>query len=381
MDARPLKVALLLVALDRFGPSRAMITLAMRANRARVTPFVVVCQGGDAELIAALRRAGVDVASLEMRGPFDPRGLVRLVRLLRRERPDVVHARLQRAAFLARVARPFAGWPPVIANVVNMYRHHARDQHGGFVGRVMLAAERLTAPLASRWVANSQAVAAELGETLGLPAARIEVIANSVDSDRFRPDDRARAARRASLGVDASRVVVGTVSRLVPLKRIEWIIAAVATLPARPVLLVVGDGPSRAALEAQARAAQVDARFVGEQSDVPSWLCAMDIFAFASESEGQPSAVLEAMAAGLPVVATTLPAVDEVVANATTGAITPASPEALAASLAVWCADPSRRARGGAAARERAVRVFGIDRMVDSFAACYERAARDAARA
>jgi glycosyltransferase involved in cell wall biosynthesis len=107
----------------------------------------------------------------------------------------------------------------------------------------------------------------------------------------------------------------------------------------------------------------------------------MDIFAFASESEGQPSAVLEAMAAGLPVVATTLPAVDEVVANATTGAITPASPEALAASLAVWCADPSRRARGGAAARERAVRVFGIDRMVDSFAACYERAARDAARA
>ena len=209
-----------------------------------------------------------------------------------------------------------------------------------------------------------------------------------IDLDRFAAGDR--AAMRARCGVD-DRPAVGIVATLRDWKGHDQLLDAWATLRARVPgwqLLVIGDGPRRAHLEARvdAMGLRADVRFVGNRDDVPAWLSCLDVVALPSYGEeGVPQSLMQAAACGLPAVSTTVGAIREAVIDGETGLIVPPKDvPALSAALERLMADAGLRTRMGIAARARAEREFGIDRMLDAmervFAAAAPSAATDGAR-
>ncbi|WP_406204852.1 glycosyltransferase [Kitasatospora sp. NBC_01560] len=261
----------------------------------------------------ALRAEGVTVHHLAMRGNRDVGALPRLVRLIRAGRYDVVHTHLYRAGLYGRLAARLAGVRAVVATEHSL---HAGVIEGRPVTRgvkgLYLAAERL----GTTTVAVSRQVAQTL-HAWGVPPARVELIPNGIDTVRYHlPDaDRAatRARLRAELGLPADAWVVGGVGRLVPGKRFDVLLEAVAGLDRAARLVLVGEGPERAALEHRAAALGLGDRLVltGERDDVPELLTVLDVLAAPSTAETFGLGVLEGLAAGLPVRHSACPALDE----------------------------------------------------------------------
>ncbi|MBO2438848.1 glycosyltransferase [Actinomadura nitritigenes] len=255
-----------------------------------------------------IRCGGVPVHELGMRGNRDLAALPRLVRLIRGGRYDVVHTHLYRACVYGRVAARLAGTPRIIAT-----EHSLGDGQieGRRTTRAVRALYRATERLGSMTVAVSPTVAARL-RAWGVPPGRVTVIPNGIDPAAFAYDPERRAATRRRLGIPMDAHVAGTVGRLVPTKRIDLLVRAAARTPdAR--LLVAGDGPERARLERLAAALGLTGRavFTGRTDDVASVLAAMDVYAAPSAQETFGVGVLEALAAGLPVVRTACPALDD----------------------------------------------------------------------
>ncbi|MFF7634510.1 glycosyltransferase [Kitasatospora sp. NPDC008050] len=265
----------------------------------------------------ALRAEGVTVHELAMRGNRDLAVLPRLVRLIRRGRYDVVHTHLYRAGLYGRLAARLAGVRTVLATEHSL---HAGTIEGRPVGTgvksLYLAAERLGLTT----VAVSGRVAGTLSDW-GVPAQRVAVLPNGIEAASFAvPWDRRTGVRRR-LGIAADALVVGAVGRLVPGKRFDVLVQALTVLP-EVVLLVVGEGPERAALTELARGLGVGARvlLIGERADVPDLLSAMDVLAAPSVEETFGLAVLEGLAAGLPVLHSGCPALEELPAADAPGA-------------------------------------------------------------
>ncbi|MFB7910909.1 glycosyltransferase [Kitasatospora sp. NPDC059146] len=284
----------------------------------------------------ALRADGVTVHHLGMRGNRDLGALPRLVRVVRAGRYDLVHTHLYRAQLYGRLAARLAGVRAVVSTEHSL---HAGVIEGRPVTRgvkgLYLAAERL----GSTTVAVSRQVAQTL-RSWGVPPARIELIPNGIDTAGYRrpPAERAAARRRirAELGLPEGGWVVGGVGRLVPGKRFEVLLAALAELDPGTRLLLVGEGPERAGLERRAAELGVRERLVltGERDDVPDLLAAMDVLAAPSTAETFGLGVLEGLAAGLPVRHSACPALDELPPSAAPQARRiPSEPAAYAAAL------------------------------------------------
>ncbi|TDD79651.1 glycosyltransferase [Actinomadura darangshiensis] len=255
---------------------------------------------------AEIRRAGVPVHEIGMRGNRDLAALPRLARLIRQGRYDVVHTHLYRACVYGRIAARMAGTPRVIAT-----EHSLGDGHieGRPTTRGVRALYRATERLGSTTVAVSPTVAGRL-RGWGVRPGRIVVIPNGIDAAAFAFDSARRAATRRRLGIGPGEPVVGAVGRLVPTKRFDLLIDAVAPLDGVRLLLA-GAGPMRAALERRAHERGVPVVFTGGTSDVAGALAAMDVLAAPSVQETFGLGVLEALAAGLPVRYTTCPAIDD----------------------------------------------------------------------
>ncbi|MEU6233387.1 glycosyltransferase [Kitasatospora sp. NPDC047058] len=262
---------------------------------------------------AALRAEGVTVHHLAMRGNRDVGALPRLVRLVRAGRYDVVHTHLFRAQLYGRLAARLAGVRAVVSTEHSL---HAGVIEGRPVTRgvkgLYLAAERL----GTTTVAVSRQVAQTL-HSWGVPPARVELIPNGIDTARHHRADADRAATRArmraGLGLPPDGWVIGGVGRLVPGKRFDVLLEALAGLDRAARLVLVGDGPERAALERRAVELGVRDRLVltGERDDVPDLLTALDVLAAPSTEETFGLGVLEGLAAGLPVRHSACPALDE----------------------------------------------------------------------
>lgn len=212
-----------------------------------------------------------------------------------------------------------------------------------------------------RWSSVSSAGGCQLERELGIPRERIDVLRNGVDAARFdATSDGTREHIRRQLGFDNAAFVVGVVGSLVPVKRHDLLIDALAQAVRTGLdmrLLVVGDGPRRQALLQHAAFAGVGSRMcvAGWRDDVPAMLTAMDAYVCSSDSEGMNNAVLEALAAGLPVVVTDVGDNATVVRDQTDGAVVPpGSAAALARALSNLAASPATRARLATAARARA---------------------------
>ncbi|MGW6458601.1 glycosyltransferase, partial [Streptomyces sp. NPDC055078] len=208
-----------------------------------------------------LRADGVEVLHLGMGGNRDLGALPRLTRLIRRGRYDLVHTHLYRACVYGRIAARLAGVRATVATEHSL----GRDEiEGRPLTRPTRALYLGTERLGSATVAVSDTVAGRLREW-GVPPARIHVVPNGIDAARFGHDPAARSAVRTRLGVPPDAFVVGGVGRLVPGKRFDLLVRAVAALPGAR-LLVAGDGPERAELTALARrlGAGDRVRFLGE---------------------------------------------------------------------------------------------------------------------
>jgi sugar transferase (PEP-CTERM/EpsH1 system associated) len=329
---------------------------------------VVVCMTKSGPFRDRLR-ADVEVFALDKREGHDPRALLRLVTLLRRVRPAIAHSR-NWATFDAVLAATVARVPRVV------HGEHGRDiadPHGTNGRRRRI--RRLLSPLVDKFVTVSLDLRRWLVEEINVPARKVVTIHNGVDVGTFCRRDRELA--RAELGLSVDGPVIGTVGRLDPVKDQVGLVEAFAILADRhsdASLVIVGDGPCREALQERIERLGLGKRAIllGERRDVPVLLSGMDLFVLPSIAEGVSNTVLEAMAIGLPVVATKVGGNAELVADGVTGRLVPARDTSQLAEAMEWYLDaPDVRARHGQAAHARAREQFSLASMARSYRALY----------
>jgi glycosyltransferase involved in cell wall biosynthesis len=356
------------------GAERHLLELWSRLDRSRFE-IEIACFRREGQFLPDVEALGWPVHDLRVgRRIYDLSGLAglgRLVGRVRRFRPDVVHGYLFGPNLFAALAGRLCR-----VRVVAV----AKRNVDAFETRRQVSVQRLAHRLATHVTAVSEAVA-DTVVALGVPRERVTVIPNGVDTARFAPDVRPAEPLGRSPGVP----VIGSVACLAPRKDLGTLLEALARLAAdgtRFEAVVVGDGPERGELESRARALGLDGRvrFLGERRDIERLLPGMDVFVLSSREEGIPNALLEAMAAGRPAVATAVGGTPEVLRDGETGWLVPArSPQALAAALAEALGRPDEARRRGAAARRAALEGLSIDAMARRHEAFYARACGRAA--
>jgi glycosyltransferase involved in cell wall biosynthesis len=352
------------------GAERHLLELWSRIDRARFE-VEIACFQRRGQFTAAVEALGWPIHELgigeRIYGWRGWRGWIRLARLVRRRRPHVIHGYLFGPNLFAALAGRLCGVTAVVV---------AKRNVDAFETPRQVAVQRLTHRLATHVIAVSEAVA-HSAAGLGVRPERITVILNGVDSARF--DGAARPAP-AELGLRPGVPVVGSVGCLAARKDYATLLDALALLDRRGIAwqaILVGDGVERGALERRAAALGVAerVRFLGERADVERLLAAMDVFVLPSREEGVPNALLEAMAAARPSVATAVGGTPEVMDDGITGwLVPPASAAALAAALEQALEHPDEAARRGRAARRATQERLGIDRMVRRHEDFYRRA-------
>ena len=347
--------AVLLVVTDtnRGGASNKLARLS-RAARTRGWTVAMVSVMPAGPVLEDLAADGFVTESLDARSPLDgPRVVWRLRRLLRTFRPDVVQAALWHANLAARLAVRGTGAPVVCGH----------ESLGDYLSGWQTAVDRRTlGPVAAHY-AVSDAVADRVAQRDRVPRERITVIRSGLDVEEWQPPlDKAEA--RTRLGLPAHAPVVGWAGRIEPVKHVALLVDAVARLEGW-WLLVIGDGSDAGAVRAAAASAGVADRMVitGEVADVRPALAALDVFALVSRTEGLGLALLEAMAMGLPVVATDVGGVPEVVTAGHDGLLVAQEAGALAGALAEARARPEL----GERARQTVATRFSETGMVDAF--------------
>ena len=301
----------------------------------------------------------------------DARAFAAIVQAIREHRPQIIHSHLSKAGLIARSAGL------ATSSAARVHTFHGTVFGGYFGDRTsgaIVRAERFLGARSSRVIALSELQRAELVEHRIAPPDRIRIVPLGLDLGRFGGLDR--DAARATLGEPADAFLVVAIGRLVPIKRIDRLVRAFGVLAERvPAarLAIVGDGAERPRLEAQVAdlglAGRV--RFAGWQSDTPAWHAAADVVALSSDREGTPLTLIEAAAAGRPVVATAVGGVADVVDDGRTGFVVEPDDEAsLAERLERLALDPNLRTRLGRAAPARAD-AFAAGRLVDDLDRLY----------
>ncbi|WP_329404937.1 glycosyltransferase [Streptomyces melanogenes] len=305
------------------GGAEQQLRLLLRQLPATCDVVTLTNPGAVAEGLTA---DGVEVKHLGMAGNRDLSALPRLTRLIRQGRYDLVHTHLYRACLYGRAAARIAGVRAVVATEHSLGAATIEGRPlGAGVRALYLASERL----GTSTVAVSATIARRLREW-GVPARRIHVVPNGIDATRFRFDPVVRSQARTLLALPQDAYVIGGVGRLVAGKRFDTLIRALPHLPGAQLLLV-GGGEQEAALRALAARLGVAGRvrFAGECAyegasgglDLPTLLAAMDVLASPSVDEAFGLAVVEGLAAGLPVVYATCPAVDDLPPGQAPGAV------------------------------------------------------------
>jgi len=322
--------------------------------------------------------AGVRFVAVAMASRHDLRSFGRLVQLMRRERFDVVHTHCRNADLHGALAARVAGCRAIVTHLRGLLVDGDGAPASSWVDRLHHGALRR---LPRRLVAISEAVRRRALATLALDPARIVTVPNGIAVDRFRAPQRPPAAVRAELGVAAGAPLLLAIGSLGRCKGQDLLIDALSALPATTVLALVGAGPARERLAAQAAARGVAARvrFLGWRSDVADLLHAADLFVHAARWEGFGRVVAEALAAGRPVVATQVGGIPEFVRHGTTGLlVAPDSAAALASACARLLGDRTGAAALGAAGAAFAQRELDASRCARGVAGVLEQAIAEA---
>lgn len=355
---------LILITLAETGGAQSYVRDLVPALVGRFD--VIVAAHGPGPLHDAVTAAGARFVLLtHVRRAISPRdvlGLLELVRLMRRERPVLVHTNSSKAGVVGRVAAVLARVP------VRIFTAHgwAFAAASTTSSSLYLWADRLMRPLTSAVICVSESERSAGIAARTCTADRTVVIHNAVDVDG--------ASVATPDGGPPMRVI--SVGRIAPPKDFLTLLRAIAKLKRGSVeLTLLGDGPDRPAVEDEITSLGLaeSVTLAGEVPDVPSRLAGADVFVLSSSSEGFPISVLEAMAAGLPVVASDVGGVSEAVEDGVTGHLFAAGDvDALAAKLAALAADSARRRRLGESARSRAAADFSLPQWRDRHVRLYD---------
>jgi glycosyltransferase involved in cell wall biosynthesis len=358
------------------GGEKHVLDLLRRLPERGVEPVLACPRGGD--LPARARELGVAVEPLEIASSLRPAQLAALARILRVHRPDIVHAHGSRAALFARLADCHA----VSRCVYTLHGIHVAQAGSPVRRRALLCVERVLRARTARFVAVCASDAAK-GARLGvLTAEKTEVVHNGVESPTPADGTSFLDESGAVLGHgEDEHLLVLSVGRLHEQKDHDTLLRAWKLVHAHAPdarLALVGDGPLRRdVLEAIRREGlESSVALLPPRPDIAPAYAAADVFVLSSRWEGLPLVVLEAMAYGLPVVATRVDGVPEAVADGYNGLLVPpGDPRALAGAIVRDLSDRDARIRMGAAGRERVEREFTLGRMVDGVAAVYREVA------
>jgi glycosyltransferase involved in cell wall biosynthesis len=350
------------------GTERALLHVLARLDRRQWRPVLFHhSEPGLAPLLEKARQLEVKVRAVpRMQRIWDISRLPKFICALRAELPSLMHAHLTwplsckyglLAAVIARV-------PGVVATA-QLYVDLAKKP-------LLRLQPRLIAAGVDRYLAVSRAVANQLCNDFGIPASKVQVVRNGIP---FAPFDRpANATLRASLTKATAHPVVLMVGRLDKQKGHRYLIEAAAQVP-EAMFVLAGEGPDRAALEAQTHALGLDSRllFLGYREDIPDLLSCCDLFVLPSVYEGLPLSILEAMAAGKPVIASAIGGNDEIITHGENGLLVPpADPASLAGTIRTVLSDHTLARRLAEAGRARAHQEFSVEAMVNGVTRVYE---------
>ena len=359
------ELALAITDLDLGGAERCLAQLAVRIDRRRFRP-VVYCLGprpGDdeASCVPMLEAAGIDVHCLGGRGAWDfPRVTRRLTEHLCTQRPQLLQTMLFHANFVGRIAARRAEVPRVVSGIRVAERH----------SRWHLWLDRLSRQMVDRYVCVSQSVARFSRETGHLPGELLEVIPNGVDFDRF---PASKPADLTVFGLPAGQRAVTFVGRLTPQKGLAWLLKTADRWLGRVPdcdLLLVGHGPERKRLERLAGRLGLTPRvhFAGWQPQVPEILAASALLLLPSAWEGMPNVVLEAMASRLPVVASRVEGVEELLGpESPRQTVSFGDEAALPERITNFLQNTPLAEEVGARNRRRVEESFSLDHMAEAY--------------
>lgn len=355
------------------GLENGLVNLINRSPRSRYR-HAIICLTRSGAFETRIEGDDVPVYALHKKPGNDPLMFLRLYRLLRRLRPAVVHTRN-----LAALETQVLGL--LMPRVRRVHGEHGRDVSdldGSNVRYRRL--RRILAPLIHRFICVSEDLARWLRDDVGIQAGKIVQIYNGVDHEKFAHITTDHSLPPAGFLPADGALVLGTVGRLAAVKDQRRLLCAVQhILQRRPALgarlrvIVVGDGPLRGELEAQAAAMPGMVWFAGDRSDVPALLALMDVFVLPSLGEGISNTILEAMSGAHPVVASDVGGNPELVEDGATGLLFPVGDgEALADALMTLLDDPERCTAMGDAGRRRVQARHDWDRTVAAYLGVYD---------
>jgi sugar transferase (PEP-CTERM/EpsH1 system associated) len=333
--------------------------------------FLFVCLDEIGTLGEELRDEGFPVHLIGRRPGLDWRCSYRLARLLRQNKVDIVHAHQYTPFFYGMTARFLYRRPGVI------FTEHGRH-FPDYPRRKRMLVNRLLLTRRDRVVGVGEAVRKALIENEGISNDRVTVIYNGIALSPFTEKGCDREKVRQEIGIGSDELLILQVARLDYLKDHATAIRTLGhVVGQRPNarLVLVGEGPERAKIEELSRQAGLEnhVQLLGLRKDVSRLLYAADVFLLTSISEGIPLTLIEAMAAGLPVVATRVGGVGEVIEDGTTGLLAPSSDDsALAERILQLAGDRERRMRMGETGRQRATAIFSENRMHGEYLRLYE---------
>lgn len=355
----PHRIAFGITELDPGGAERMLTELVTRLDRSEWDAHVF-CLGPEAHFAGVLRDRQIPVTCFDAQGMrCAPRVLRQWTRELRRFRPEILYPWLFHANLLGRIAGRLAGVPHILSGI--RVAEKRNRWHGWW--------DRRTNFLVEKNVCVSRGVATFMEQTVGLDPRKTVVIPNAVDGARF---EQVTPADLTPFGIPAGSPVLITIGRLEHQKGVDMLLAAVPEITSRfpdVQFLIVGDGPDRSVLEQQARRLNVTGRvhFLGRRDDVPALLAASTALVLPSRWEGMPNVVLEAMAAGKPIVASEVEGTAELVSSGINGwLVAPEQPQLLAEAIGGLLSDPEAVHRMGRESQSIYRERFTIDHFVES---------------
>jgi glycosyltransferase involved in cell wall biosynthesis len=375
----PTKILRVIARLNMGGPALhvAYLTAGLRERGYDTTLVAGSLARGEDSMAFVADACDVDVVRIDELGrEISPlRDLVatlRLARLIRRERPDILHTHTAKAGTVGRVAALLAGRhaPPIVVHT--FHGHVLRGYFGPLRSWFFLRLERWLAKRTTALIAVSPQVRDDLVALGVAPPERFVVIRLGIElGERVASEQDGRAETRRYLGIPPDRFAIGWIGRMTAVKRTDDALVAFKRLRddgVDAVLCLVGDGPDRPQLERRAHELGVvrDTLFLGYQENVAPFYAAFDALVLPSSNEGTPVSAIEALAAGRPVVATRVGGVPDVVQEGEDGfLVEPGATDDLAGRLAELAHSPKLRERMGRAGRERVLPRYAVERLVD----------------
>ena len=366
-----MKVLHLINTLSAGGAELHLLTLCRQLERQGIET-VVACLRERVKDSRSLRcdfeNEGIRVVRLQADGGYDIRSITRLASLVKKERPSILHTHLPRADLAGVFGRLFYPSVPWVCSV-----HDIHDK--SWSGRWTLPLFNFIWSQPDRVVAISHAVKSWLVKERSLPSQKVTVIHYGIESERF---SQRQADFRQKWGLK-DKVIVGAIGRLEPRKGHDCLISAMPEIRnaiPNAALVIAGHDPLGYGKKLQSLIDSLNLRekvqLVGFQSDIAAFLYALDVFAFATQSEGFGQVTIEAMAAGKPVVASKIPPLTEIVQDSKTGLLAnPGDPQAFANAISWLLTHPEQASKMGKRGQERVCNHFSAQRMADETLSLY----------